>query len=414
MARRKGRSVSDVSRYTAPSSKPTGFGQDDFDDSPISGVSFFLISMTLFLVIAVSAVYFGTRSIEASLEASATQALASEFPEVSAEVHGVAVTLSGRYTTQDPERAFALVSEIEGVGEVDGTIWPIATEELDAAATKGATLEATWVQGTLSIIGTVSTAERVTFIETSLTDKLTTVSEEDEAEGILPALVTIDSTGVTLDESLEDETAWLGPAISLLIATVERVPEGLFKADWSTSYLAISGDVEDKAVRDELNDEVKDLGVEVGFSTVIGGILVPRTGPTKEEVEAVQEEIDEVILDQVVEFEIKSFDLTDDGKMLLDEVADALAKNSEVLVLIEGHTDSQGSDEENLLLSRDRANAVLEYLIGTGLERERFTTIGYGETQPVESNDTDEGRSKNRRIEFTVQFDNVDGEEGGG
>lgn len=414
MARRKGRSVSDVSRYTAPSGRPSSFGQEEIDDAPISGISFFLISLTAFIVIAAGAVHFGTKSIEASIEASATQALAEEFPQVSAEVNGVDVTLSGRYSTQDPERAFALVAGLDGVGDVDGNIWPIAVEDLGDAAIRGASLEATWANGALSITGSVSTEERVSFINEILTAKLTTVDPADEGDGAAPVLADVDATAITFDEELADETEWLGPALSLLIATVERVPEGLFRADWSSSYLAISGNVEDKSVRDELNDDVKDLGAEVGFSNVTGGILVPRTGPTKEEVEAVQEELNEVILDQVVEFEVKSFDLTDDGKALLDDVASTLDDAPEVLVLIEGHTDSQGSDEENLVLSQDRANAVLEYLVAKGLDRDRFTTIGYGETQPVETNDTDEGRSKNRRIEFTVQFDNVDEEEGEG
>ena len=71
-------------------------------------------------------------------------------------------------------------------------------------------------------------------------------------------------------------------------------------------------------------------------------------------------------------------------------------------MLIAGHTDDRGSADANQLLSEQRANAVLEYLIQRGQDPARFDTIGYGETQPIASNDTAEGRARNRRIEFTA------------
>jgi OOP family OmpA-OmpF porin len=70
---------------------------------------------------------------------------------------------------------------------------------------------------------------------------------------------------------------------------------------------------------------------------------------------------------------------------------------------IAGHTDADGEDAVNQTLSEKRAQAVLDYLVRAGLPASRFTPIGYGSSQPVASNDTDEGKAQNRRIDFLVR-----------
>jgi len=86
----------------------------------------------------------------------------------------------------------------------------------------------------------------------------------------------------------------------------------------------------------------------------------------------------------------------------LDNVASTLAEYNQTIVEVSGHTDSVGSDAANQTLSVQRANAVGNYLIGRGLVRERFEIVGFGETRPVASNDTDSGRALNRRVEIRV------------
>jgi outer membrane protein OmpA-like peptidoglycan-associated protein len=71
-------------------------------------------------------------------------------------------------------------------------------------------------------------------------------------------------------------------------------------------------------------------------------------------------------------------------------------------VEIGGHTDNVGSDESNLQLSDSRAKSVVEYLVSKGIDASRLTYKGYGETQPIADNESDEGRAKNRRTEFRV------------
>lgn len=86
----------------------------------------------------------------------------------------------------------------------------------------------------------------------------------------------------------------------------------------------------------------------------------------------------------------------------LDNVASTLAQYNQTIVEVSGHTDSVGSDAANQTLSVQRANSVGNYLIGKGLVRERFEIVGFGETRPVASNDTDSGRALNRRVEIRV------------
>lgn len=86
----------------------------------------------------------------------------------------------------------------------------------------------------------------------------------------------------------------------------------------------------------------------------------------------------------------------------LNRVVDFLNQNPSVEIEIAGHTDSKGSDDYNLNLSQGRTESVVRYLVEQGISEYRLTARGYGETKPIDSNDTDEGRANNRRVEFTV------------
>ncbi len=86
----------------------------------------------------------------------------------------------------------------------------------------------------------------------------------------------------------------------------------------------------------------------------------------------------------------------------LDRIALTFTENPNLVLEIGGHTDNVGTDEANNKLSQDRADAVREYLIGKGIEPDRVQSKGYGETKPIQTNDTDEGRQANRRVEFKI------------
>lgn len=86
----------------------------------------------------------------------------------------------------------------------------------------------------------------------------------------------------------------------------------------------------------------------------------------------------------------------------LNKLAAILKEYPKTEILVEGHTDSAGSDEYNMGLSKLRAESVTNYLIGQGIDNSRFTTKWFGETQPVADNATAEGKSKNRRVEIGI------------
>ena len=86
----------------------------------------------------------------------------------------------------------------------------------------------------------------------------------------------------------------------------------------------------------------------------------------------------------------------------LNRLADLMKERSTMTVEIAGHADSTGPDDYNLLLSGWRAKAVSKYLNEKGIQADRITTVSFGETKPIESNETKEGRKKNRRVEFKI------------
>jgi outer membrane protein OmpA-like peptidoglycan-associated protein len=86
----------------------------------------------------------------------------------------------------------------------------------------------------------------------------------------------------------------------------------------------------------------------------------------------------------------------------LDQVADTLGQYNQTYIDVYGHTDSTGSDSYNQTLSQRRATSVADYLSSHGVQSARIGTRGYGESQPIASNDTDAGRAANRRVEVKI------------
>ena len=104
-----------------------------------------------------------------------------------------------------------------------------------------------------------------------------------------------------------------------------------------------------------------------------------------------------------VHFDFDKAAIRADAKPILDEAASTLKDEGDVSVVVAGHTDSIGTDQYNLKLSKRRAEAVKQYLVGQGINASRLTVEGFGESQPVASNDTADGRAQNRRVELNVK-----------
>jgi outer membrane protein OmpA-like peptidoglycan-associated protein len=385
MARRKGRGVGDVARYTGTSSRPPSFRDEPEDDTITSATSFFLISLTLFIAISFAAVYFGTRNIEQNLTTRSQETLdLAGFHDVDVEASGATVILSGSITTEQSEdEAFSAVAALAGVRSVEGKLWPVFSGELEEIVITGDALEINWDGDSAIVEGNVASQDRRTLVYETLV-------------GTFPSL---DIENLTVLEGLSEESGWLGSTLGLLKSISPSLVAGRLIVDPNGKLLVVAGEVEDKELRNELNAKVTATADELGFKAN-PAIRLLETGPSQEEIEELQVNLDELIEGKVVEFGSKSYQLTDKGKELLDEILDALSQAPEVRVGIAGHTDDRGSEDDNQQLSEDRAKAVLEYLIAGGESRERFDVIGYGESDPKESNSTKAGRARNRRIEF--------------
>ncbi|WP_254448568.1 OmpA family protein [Spirosoma rhododendri] len=101
-------------------------------------------------------------------------------------------------------------------------------------------------------------------------------------------------------------------------------------------------------------------------------------------------------------FDVNSYSLKPATKRQLDDFAQTLNKYPDTDIRIEGHADATGPEDYNLKLSRERANAVGDYLKTQNITSGRLDEIGYGEEQPIADNSTESGRSKNRRVDIAV------------
>ncbi len=126
----------------------------------------------------------------------------------------------------------------------------------------------------------------------------------------------------------------------------------------------------------------------------------PDTEPAKVVVTRTQVEIKETI-----EFQTGSATLLPSASAILDDVVRVLNDVPDMRLRIEGHTDSRGSDEANLLLSQRRAESVRAYLESRGIAPERLIAVGRGELEPIDTNRTPSGRQRNRRVEFHILRD---------
>lgn len=159
---------------------------------------------------------------------------------------------------------------------------------------------------------------------------------------------------------------------------------------------------------DNLNYYAKDDAKDMYYSVSVG-LLFPRghaapekeaTGLRPENAKMYDSKVGESIVLEGIEFTTGSAQILPSSEETLQKVYQTLKFNPSIEVEIQGHTDNVGSQELNQKLSLERAQSVKNYLVEKGIDSARMTTKGYGEAKPIASNDTPEGRQKNRRIDF--------------
>ena len=130
----------------------------------------------------------------------------------------------------------------------------------------------------------------------------------------------------------------------------------------------------------------------------------PAPKPPPARVEVIDNKI---VIHEKIQFEYDKAVIKEESFDLLAEIAQTIKNNPQIKhIRVEGHASSEGSDKYNLKLSDERAKSVMKHLIDKGgIGEEMLEAEGFGETQPIASNDDEVGREKNRRVEFTIVGD---------
>ncbi len=156
------------------------------------------------------------------------------------------------------------------------------------------------------------------------------------------------------------------------------------------------------------------LGAVIGgvVGGVAGGVIGKQMDKQAQKIESeipgaevtrVGEGID-VVFDENsgVYFATNKYNLNEKSKANLNKLAGIFKEYPDTNIIVEGHTDSTGDDKYNMTLSKNRADAVTNYLVSQGISKSRLTTYAHGETLPKYDNSTAEGRAKNRRVELGI------------
>ncbi|MBO6880004.1 OmpA family protein [Winogradskyella sp.] len=156
------------------------------------------------------------------------------------------------------------------------------------------------------------------------------------------------------------------------------------------------------------------------LGAVIGGVVGGTAGvligkKMDEQAQEIENEIPGAVVERVddgivvtfdetngVYFATDKYNINQQSQTTLNKLAGVLSEYPDTNILVVGHTDSVGSEDYNMTLSKNRAYAVTNYLQGKGLSSGRFTTNWFGESQPMHDNSTAEGRSKNRRVNIAI------------
>jgi OOP family OmpA-OmpF porin len=359
------------------------------------------VSATVFgtLLLAVLAVIFGVRAIENDLETRALAVIdhavavdAEDDPtvatrtEISVDASATDLHLRGTVGVEDYRDTLpAMVQGIAGMGNVTSELEYLPPIDIDAPDVVAAPLTINWSGGSVTIVGEVSSEANRDLLVATLED-------------LFAGHVTAD--GLTVKEGAPGERDWISSAIGIIEIGGTTLPEGKVFINPSERILQMTGEYETRQERADAEEDVQAL-VDATTFDFVDGLSIPEPPPfTPEDVEDLQASIDDLIEGKVVEFELDSDRLTPAGVALLDEVLAALEQFPNVPIEIAGHTDNQGTEEDNLDLSERRAQAAFDYLVSKGQDPARFVVKGYGEEFPVASNETSDGRARNRRIEF--------------
>ncbi|GAB5534967.1 MAG: hypothetical protein Rubg2KO_12160 [Rubricoccaceae bacterium] len=310
------------------------------------------------------------------------------------------VTLKGAVPTEAARtQALDAARAVPGVRVVHNEL-RIASDDGVSAANAGLFSLSDGAGGALIARGTVpdeaaraSLLERIreAFPDRSVEDELAIgpggAGWQSGVEALLPGLRAVQSPSVSVEPAVAATAGMDGSTIVLR----GRVPSEAVKAEVEANAAA--------AVRTPYRFRIElVVGADAPDSD-----QVEASGSEDPGVQAAEAALQDVFSGSPVTFELATADLTASSRRTLDRAAQVLERYSSVRAEVQGHTDSEDSSEHNRRLSQQRAEAVLNYLTDKGIAAERLTARGYGEDQPIASNETAEGRARNRRVVFRLE-----------
>lgn len=182
---------------------------------------------------------------------------------------------------------------------------------------------------------------------------------------------------------------WAANVQKLIGPQLKQISKGQLKIDGT--QIDVKGEVGNEAQRQQI---ASDMATALNPTyTIKNGLRVSASE---------QGVLDSTLANRTIEFETGSALLTQQGRAILDQMAAVLVRMTGKSIEVIGHTDNSGSRASNIALSQARADAVKGYLVVKGVAPQSMTTMGVGPDQPIASNDNDQGRARNRRIEFRV------------
>ncbi len=233
-------------------------------------------------------------------------------------------------------------------------------------------------------------------VESTAGDAVDAVEETVE-EGV----EVLEETADTVVETVEEVTDAVEEAIDFQPGIDDAVTAtgvaGVAGAIDGDGVVTLTGEVDSASAKQAVEQAV--LGAD-GVTSVNNEITVVEA---EQAAPAAGSTINDILDLDPITFAVNSAEITAEGQAVLANAVEFMTTNPEVAVEIGGHTDSDGSDATNEALSQSRADSVKAFLEANGVDGDRMTTKGYGESVPKVANDTPENKAINRRIEFTIQ-----------
>lgn len=339
-----------------------------------------LIGIVLWLLLSLLCFSCHRGPIQDTLSAEAVGALQAEGIELeNVTFDGRIAVLTGSIASNSlSARAEEIVAAHPGVLGVRNTLNVVGAappETAPPAASGGASMEMRFTPQGIVLNGTVPDA--------ATRQALSSAAAAKVGAGNVRNNLTVDTAQPT--------PGWLGQVQRLIPVVADSVSNGVVAVNTAGGgNVVLRGTVGRQSTKTAIGTQAARL---LGQGIALDNQL---------QVSAAQQSLNQLLEGRKVEFVTDKAELTPESRRLLDQMAEVLRQNPNAQVSIEGHTDSRGRAAYNLELSQRRANAIRSYLNQQGIATNRLTATGYGETRPIDSNDSRTGRQRNRRVEFHV------------